>query len=156
MTSFDYTKYARKEKMVKLLFLWPALVILLFLIAYPFIMLIYYSFFNFSFLRPVNTRAVGFKNYVNILSDTYTWERFIFTFKYVILAVSIQFVAGFPINTAIPATDTCPESIETWIKMRAAALYENRESIVMGNMNELPGNFLDGLLDEHVLIEVNP
>jgi multiple sugar transport system permease protein len=94
MTSFDYTKYARKEKMVKLLFLWPALVILLFLIAYPFIMLIYYSFFNFSFLRPVNTRAVGFKNYVNILSDTYTWERFIFTFKYVVLAVSIQFILG--------------------------------------------------------------
>jgi len=94
MLTTDYNKYTRKEKMIKYLFLWPTLIILLFLIAYPFIMLIYYSFFNFSFLRPVNTRAVGFKNYAGILTDTYTWERFIFTFKYVVLAVSIQFLLG--------------------------------------------------------------
>ncbi len=94
MLTADYNKYARKEKMIKFLFLWPTLIILFFLIAYPFIMLIYYSFFNFSFLRPVNTRAVGFKNYTSILTDTYTWERFIFTFKYVVLAVSIQFLLG--------------------------------------------------------------
>lgn len=79
---------------MKLLFLWPSLAILLFLIAYPFVMLIYYSFFNFSFLRPVNTKFVGLTNYLLILTDTYTWERFIFTFKYVGLSVSIQFVLG--------------------------------------------------------------
>jgi multiple sugar transport system permease protein len=79
---------------MKLLFLWPSLAILLFLIAYPFVMLIYYSFFNFSFLRPVNTKFVGLTNYLLILTDTYTWERFVFTFKYVGLTVSIQFVLG--------------------------------------------------------------
>lgn len=94
MLNTDYSRYTRKEKIVKYLFLWPTLIILLFLIAYPFIMLIYYSFFNFSFLRPVNTKAVGFKNYAGILKDTYTWERFIFTFKYVLFAVSIQFILG--------------------------------------------------------------
>jgi multiple sugar transport system permease protein len=94
MTTYDYKKYARNEKLIKLLFLWPSLAILLFLIAYPFIMLIYYSFFNFSFLRPVNNKFIGLTNYLLILTDTYTWERFIFTFKYVGLSVFIQFVLG--------------------------------------------------------------
>jgi multiple sugar transport system permease protein len=94
MTEYDYKKYTRNEKLIKLLFLWPSLAILLFLIAYPFIMLIYYSFFNFSFLRPINTKFIGLTNYLLILTDTYTWERFIFTFKYVGLSVSIQFILG--------------------------------------------------------------
>jgi len=94
MLDYDYKKYERNEKLIKLLFLWPSLAILLFLIAYPFVMLIYYSFFNFSFLRPVNNKFIGLTNYLLILTDTYTWERFIFTFKYVGLSVSIQFILG--------------------------------------------------------------
>jgi multiple sugar transport system permease protein len=94
MSDYDQKKYERNEKLIKLLFLWPSLAILLFLIAYPFIMLIYYSFFNFSFLRQANTKFIGLTNYLLILTDTYTWERFIFTFKYVGLSVSIQFILG--------------------------------------------------------------
>ncbi len=94
MTDYDHKKYLRNEKLIKLLFLGPSLAILLFLIAYPFVMLIYYSFFNFSFLRPINTKFVGLTNYLLILTDTYTWERFIFTFKYVGLSVTIQFILG--------------------------------------------------------------
>ena len=94
MTTYDHKKYVRNEKLIKLLFLWPSLAILLFLIAYPFIMLIYYSFFNFSFLRPINNKFIGLTNYLLILTDTYTWERFIFTFKYVGLSVTIQFTLG--------------------------------------------------------------
>ena len=94
MTDYDHKKYLRNEKLIKLLFLGPSLAILLFLIAYPFVMLIYYSFFNFSFLRQVNTKFIGLTNYLLILTDTYTWERFIFTFKYVGLSVTIQFILG--------------------------------------------------------------
>jgi len=94
MSDYEIKKYARNEKLIKLLFLWPSLAILLFLIAYPFVMLIYYSFFNFSFLRPVNNKFIGLTTYLLILTDTYTWERFIFTFKYVGLSVSIQFILG--------------------------------------------------------------
>ena len=94
MSDYEIKKYARNEKLIKLLFLWPSLAILLFLIAYPFVMLIYYSFFNFSFLRQANTKFIGLTNYLLILTDTYTWERFIFTFKYVGLSVSIQFILG--------------------------------------------------------------
>ena len=49
MIAHDYSKYMRKEKLIKYLFLWPTLLILLFLIAYPFITLIYYSFFPICF-----------------------------------------------------------------------------------------------------------
>jgi len=94
MSDYEIKTYARNEKLIKLLFLWPSLAILLFLIAYPFVMLIYYSFFNFSFLRQANTKFIGLTNYLLILTDTYTWERFIFTFKHVGLSVSIQFILG--------------------------------------------------------------
>ncbi len=94
MTTYDHKKYVRNEKLIQLLFLWPSLAVLLFLIAYPFIMLIYYSFFNFSFLRPINTKFIGLTNYILILTDTYTWHRFIFTFKYVGISVAIQFTLG--------------------------------------------------------------
>jgi uncharacterized phiE125 gp8 family phage protein len=72
-------------------------------------------------------------------------------------AVTIQFKAGYPTNTAsTPATDTCPEEIETWIKMRAAALYEQRESHDEQRFVKMPHSFVDGLLDPYVLIEVDP
>ena len=59
-------------------------------------------------------------------------------------------------TTGTPATDTCPKGIETWIKMRAAGLYEQRESYGNRVVHELPHSFLGGLLDPYVLIEVNP
>ncbi len=72
-------------------------------------------------------------------------------------AVSIQFKAGFPINTAAtPATDTCPEPIEQWIKMRAAGLYEMRESHTERPVQEQARSFLDGLLDPYVIVEMGP
>ena len=94
MTLKDQIRYEQKEKWIKYVFLGPTLAILLFLIAYPFVMLIFYSFTNFSAMRPANFKFVGLQNYKNIITDSYSWERFIFTFKYVILAVSIQFVLG--------------------------------------------------------------
>lgn len=71
-------------------------------------------------------------------------------------AVTIQFVAGYPLATSAPNIDTCPEGIETWIKMRASGLYENRESHQDRELVEAPHSFLDGLLDPYVLIEVSP
>ncbi len=71
-------------------------------------------------------------------------------------AVTIQFVAGCTVTTAAPATDACPEDIETWIKMRVAQMYEHRESLQAGNLTEMPHSYVDGLLDRHVLIDVGP
>lgn len=72
-------------------------------------------------------------------------------------AITIQFVAGFKCNTAVtPATDTCPEDIEAWIKMRTKAMYESRDSHGDRQVYEAPHSFIDGLLDRHVLIDVRP
>jgi len=71
-------------------------------------------------------------------------------------AVVITFVAGY---TASASTDTCPEAIETWIKMRVKQGYEFREPMQaagMGNILPLPHAFVDGLLDPYVLIDVTP
>lgn len=69
-------------------------------------------------------------------------------------AVTINFKAGYPLD--ISSVDTCPEEIETWIKMRVGALYENREHLSDRQAQELPRSFMDGLLDEYILIEVAP
>lgn len=71
-------------------------------------------------------------------------------------AVQIQFVAGYPITTVSPATDTCPKAIETWIKMRVAGLYEMRESHSERPVQAQDRSFLDGLLDPYVMPEVEP
>jgi multiple sugar transport system permease protein len=95
MNTTVFPKEFLTEKRFKILFIWPSLFLILFLIAYPFIMLIFYSFFKFSFLRPgEGLKFLGISNYQYLLTDTYTWARFIFTAKFVILAVVIQFFAG--------------------------------------------------------------
>lgn len=73
-------------------------------------------------------------------------------------AVQVQFVAGYPLDTVASAqdADTCPEGIETWIMMRVAQKYEDRKPSVDRSQYTLDRSFVDGLLDEYVLIEVNP
>jgi multiple sugar transport system permease protein len=76
-------------------FLSPTLAILAFMVGYPIFSLVYYSFFNFSALRPAaGMKPVGFKNYSYLLSDPELWERFIFTGKFVFLCVAMQMLIG--------------------------------------------------------------
>ncbi len=83
------------DRAVCYLFLFPTLVLLLFLIGYPFLVLIYNSFLRYSVLRPaIPAEFIGLDNYLFFLTDEYTWERFVFTGKFVIMAVSIQFFLG--------------------------------------------------------------
>ncbi len=83
------------DRAVCYFFLFPTLVLLLFLLVYPFLSLIYHSFFRYSVLRAaVPAKFIGFDNYLFFLTDDYTWRRFVFTGKFVLLAVSIQFFLG--------------------------------------------------------------
>jgi uncharacterized phiE125 gp8 family phage protein len=69
-------------------------------------------------------------------------------------AITIQYVSGY--TTANPV----PTSILTWIKMRAAAMYENREPFITGTfgvggrMQEVPRDYVDGLLDQYRIMTV--
>lgn len=67
-------------------------------------------------------------------------------------AVAIRYTAGWP------DAESVPEDIKTWIKVRVATLWANRESIVAGNVSasavEMPSRFLDRLLDRWCIAEV--
>jgi multiple sugar transport system permease protein len=80
------------------LFVLPTLGVLLAMVAYPFISLIYYSTLSFSVLRPlVPAKPMGIRNYELLLQDADLWQRFIFTGKFVVLTVLVQFVLGITI-----------------------------------------------------------
>ena len=77
------------------LFIAPTVLILALMVFYPFITLIRYSLLSFSMLRPdVAPVHVGLGNYIDLLTDKAIWQRFIFTGKFVLATLSIQFVIG--------------------------------------------------------------
>lgn len=56
-------------------------------------------------------------------------------------AVTVRFVAGYGAATAVPAC------IKQWMLLAISTLYAQREALVQGASNELPRDFLGGLLD---------
>jgi len=62
-------------------------------------------------------------------------------------AVTIQFVSGY-------TTANVPEDVKTWIKMRVADMYENRQGLTEAQMMRLPRSHLDALLDPYVIPNV--
>lgn len=73
----------------------PSLVIMLGMVAFPIASLVYNSFYRFSYLRPAQPREyVGLENYSFLLTDPALWERFIFTGKFVVFSVGLQFALG--------------------------------------------------------------
>jgi len=76
-------------------FLSPTLALLLFMVAFPIFSLINYSFYNFSVLRAASGRKwAGFGNYEYLLTDIDLWNRFVFTGKFVLITVALQFLVG--------------------------------------------------------------
>jgi multiple sugar transport system permease protein len=82
---------------LKRLLLLPAVLIILFLVIYPFLWAVYLSFHEYSILRPGDPVWVGVQNYREILGDSEIWDRFSFTGRFVFTAVSIELVLGFSI-----------------------------------------------------------
>jgi multiple sugar transport system permease protein len=83
------------ERLTILGFLSPTLAILLFMVAFPFVSLIFYSFHSFSAMRPAQgMKPVGLNNYDFLLSDPLLWANFVFTGKFVLLCVVLQMLVG--------------------------------------------------------------
>ncbi|MBI9080837.1 MAG: hypothetical protein JEY79_14000 [Pseudodesulfovibrio sp.] len=68
-------------------------------------------------------------------------------------SMTIKFKTGWPVTGESPDfIATTPEDIQTWILIRVAGLYEAPEAFVIGrDVSELPGDFVDGLLDAHII-----
>ena len=83
------------DKMICFGFLAPSLLILIFMVAYPFVSLVYNSFLRFSILRSHQpAEFIGLENYYFLLSDSELWSRFVFTGQFVITSVALQFILG--------------------------------------------------------------
>lgn len=66
-------------------------------------------------------------------------------------AVRIIYYSGYATSNLVP------EPIKQWVKLRVGAMYENRESLMVGSGNfisELPHSYVDGLLDEFTVPSV--
>ena len=92
---------AMSDRLICGMFLAPSLLILLVMVAYPFISLLYYSTLRFSVLRPLQgAQEVGLLNYTTLLTDEALWSRFVFTGQFVLSTVIVQFVIGIAVAYA--------------------------------------------------------
>jgi multiple sugar transport system permease protein len=85
------------DRWLALLFILPALALLIFLSIYPLIRLIWLSFTDFSVTRDVPASFVGFENYADVITSSSTHKRAITTAIFVGGAVFLQTVLGFAI-----------------------------------------------------------
>jgi uncharacterized phiE125 gp8 family phage protein len=71
-------------------------------------------------------------------------------------AVRVRYRAGYSDSTDGPTQQAAvPVAIKHWILMQVGALYEQREAIAAGvSVAELPGRFVDGLLDRYRVMEL--
>lgn len=87
------------DRWIAVSFLTPTMLLLLFMTVFPLIWSLYLSFTEWSVAR--NTREapvwVGTQNYVDLLTNERTWERFVVTGQFVVPAVVIELVLGFAV-----------------------------------------------------------
>ena len=89
-----------KERTLINLFLWPTLLLLLFITVFPLIWSLYLSFTKYSIIRDASwlqAEWVGLKNYNNLLADEYLWKRFRISATFVIPTVLVETFLGFGI-----------------------------------------------------------
>jgi len=77
-----------KGKFSWIIFLFPALVLLIIFRFVPLVNLIRYSLFAWNITGPV--KFVGFKNFINIFKDPFFWNAFLNTLWYVVFTVPLS------------------------------------------------------------------
>src|SRR3954447_18693382 len=85
------------DRRLALLFIAPALALLIFLSIWPLIRLIIFSFTDYSATRDVPAQFIGFDNYVDVLKSPIVHKRALTTGIFVVGAVLAQTLLGFSI-----------------------------------------------------------
>jgi multiple sugar transport system permease protein len=85
------------DRRLALLFISPAMLLLLTMSVFPLLWALYLSFTDYSATRDVPAEFVGFQNYVDVLTSPQVWQRALTTLVYVTGAVALQTVLGFGI-----------------------------------------------------------
>jgi ABC-type sugar transport system permease subunit len=85
----------RSERLFPIILIIPALAIVFFLVIFPLVWALGLSFHSYNVLRGGEPIFVGLGNYIKLLNDPFTWERFVTTATFVVSAVSLEFLLGF-------------------------------------------------------------
>src|SRR3712207_5881687 len=78
------------DRRLALLFIAPALALLVFLSIWPLIRLIWLSFTDYSVTRDVPASFIGLDNYVDVITSPVTQKRALTTLIFVVGAVVLQ------------------------------------------------------------------
>jgi len=83
---------------LRVLFIAPTIMLLLFVVVYPLVRSLYWSFTDYSIATPdAPAQFVGVANYAEALADEDVWARFRTTGTVVALSVGIQMLLGFAV-----------------------------------------------------------
>lgn len=85
----------RAENSLALKLVAPALVLMLFVTAFPMLRALYLSLFDYSLTAPDDRTFVGFSNYATALSDQLFWLRTANTVFIMVVTVFFQLIIGF-------------------------------------------------------------
>lgn len=100
MTSVVNFSDSRKPLWVKwatsdsVLFLGPTLIMLLSVTVFPFVYLLYRSFFFDNLMNPTATHFIGLSNYITLLTDPDVLHAFLNTFVFALCSVFVEMVLG--------------------------------------------------------------
>jgi multiple sugar transport system permease protein len=83
----------RRNRLIGLLYLTPALLFVLAFTAYPFAQMVWVSLNNWSLLSP--PRYVGLTNFSRAFADDQFWTSLQFTLKYTLLITPILMIGGY-------------------------------------------------------------
>jgi multiple sugar transport system permease protein len=87
--------YARRNKLIGLLYLSPALVFVGLFTAYPVLQMAWVSFNNWSLLEP--PKFVGADNFARAFNDRQFWISLGYTLKYALISTPILMVGGYAV-----------------------------------------------------------
>lgn len=87
------------DRWIAISFLTPTMLLLLFITVFPLIWSLYLSFTDWSVIVDAGKTPewIGTGNYLELLTDRRTWQRFVVTGQFVVPAVIIELVLGFGI-----------------------------------------------------------
>lgn len=99
----------RRYRRIGWLLVAPATIFLLALTVFPFLYMIYMSFFQYNLAQGIEPRFIGLGNYRNIFSDPTVGDTVEFTAVLTIFALPIEMLLGFAI--ALLVRETVGESL---------------------------------------------
>lgn len=94
---------ALRNDPIKYFFIWPAFMIVLAMAIFPLIYSLSISFMHYRLIPPMPPRFNGFDNYAKLLSQPRFWSVIYTTSVIVVISVSLQYVIGFAVATALNA-----------------------------------------------------